>query len=360
MTEMDSQELEQNILQRLASVDLTSGAISEPVANRALEKYLDVLGLSARPITWAKDGKHAHRLVARSDLAAIDPETPGKFDRAFHWSAQKEEVIWTEARDAAKVAGHGAQFDLVKGLLRGHSVVLSVPWRFYEGRFTGDRGRRTSPANSPVWQAANDALDCAVRAGAECALARVVKLSRQKETHVSYQDVWLPFVEAFAAGLWLFWIASTEVIALARPRLHMDAEQLHAVEGPAVSWPEGEEQYFFLNGVHVPSEIVETSARQLEPRLLLKERNVQVRREIVRKIGIERVCEALEAECLDRQGNYELLLLDLQDGRTRPFLKMKNPSIGVYHIEGVAPECRTVAEALAWRNQSDVPPTVLT
>jgi hypothetical protein len=92
----------------------------------------------------------------------------------------------------------------------------------------------------------------------------------------------------------------------------------------------------------------------------LKERNVQVRREIVRKIGIERVCEALEAECLDRQGNYELLLLDLQDGRTRPFLKMKNPSIGVYHIEGVAPECRTVAEALAWRNQSDVPPTVLT
>lgn len=30
------------------------------------------------------------------------------------------------------------------------------------------------------------------------------------------------------------------------------------------------------------------------------------------------------------------------------------------YIEGVAPECRTVAEALAWRNQSDIPPAVLT
>jgi hypothetical protein len=39
---------------------------------------------------------------------------------------------------------------------------------------------------------------------------------------------------------------------------------------------------------------------------------------------------------------------------------MKNPSVGVYHIEGVSPECQTVAEALAWRNQSDVPPSVLT
>jgi hypothetical protein len=94
--------------------------------------------------------------------------------------------------------------------------------------------------------------------------------------------------------------------------------------------------------------------------MLLSELNTEVRREIVRKVGIERVCETLNAECIDRAGNYELLLLDLQDGRRRPFLKMKNPSVGVYHIEGVDPRCRTVAEALAWRNQSDVPPSVIT
>jgi hypothetical protein len=298
----------------------------------------------------------------------MDQDLPDKFGPNFHWSHEAGHIVWTDARDAAKAAGHGAQLELVKGLLRGHSVRLSVPWRFYEGRLTGDRGRRTNPDNSPVWEAATDALDFAARASAECALAMTEKsvlletatLSQQKETHPSYEGVWLPYVDAFEAGLWLFWITSAAVIALPRPQLQLNGEQLHAANGPAVSWPEGEEQYFFLNGVQVPREIVETPASQLDPRLLLQERNTEVRREIVRKVGIERVCQALDAQCLDSQGNYELLLLDLQDGRTRPFLKMRNPSIGVYHIEGVAPECRTVAEALAWRNQSDIPPTVLT
>jgi hypothetical protein len=361
-------EQQRSILRRLSSVDLTSNVINRPVVAEALEKHLAALGLSQRPITWAKDGTHAHNLVARSDPEPMEPNLPDKFGPVFHWSAQRAEEIWTDARDSAKAAGYGAQLDLVKSLIRGHSVRLSVPWRLYEGRLTGDRGHRTDPDNSPVWQAATDALEYAARASAECALAmserlslpETATLSQQKEMHTSYKGVWLPYVDAFEAGLWLFWITSSAVIALPRPQLQLHGEQLHAVNGPAVSWHEGEEQFFFLNGVHVPREIVETPASELDPRLLLKERNTEVRREIVRKIGIERVCEVLEAECLDRQGNYELLLLNLGDWRTRPFLKMRNPSIGVYHIEGVAPECRTVAQALAWRNQSDVPPSVLT
>ena len=150
------------------------------------------------------------------------------------------------------------------------------------------------------------------------------------------------------------------MIALTRPAIKLNGLQLHSDSGPAVYWPDSGQQYYFLNDVHVPKEIVETPGRELDPRLMLREQNAQVRREIVRKIGIERICRELAATCLDRQGDYELLLLDLQDGRMRPYLKMKNPSVGVYHIEGVAPECRTVAEALAWRNQSDLPPTVLT
>ncbi len=45
-----------------------------------------------------------------------------------------------------------------------------------------------------------------------------------------------------------------------------------------------------------------------------------------------------------------MLVLDLGDGRTRPYLKMLNPSIGVWHVEGVAPAVRTVQEALNFRN----------
>jgi len=187
-----------------------------------------------------------------------------------------------------------------------------------------------------------------------------MRAGSDRQLHAGFETSLLPFVAAYEAGLWLFWITDCEVIALSRPSLQLQAKQLHCEDGPAVHWPAGEDNYFYLNAVHVPRELVETPARELDPRTLLRERNAQVRREIVRKVGIERVCDALEARCLDSAGDYELLLLDLQDGRTRPFLKMKNPSVGVYHIEGVAPECQTVAEALAWRNQSDVPPSVLT
>jgi len=62
---------------------------------------------------------------------------------------------------------------------------------------------------------------------------------------------------------------------------------------------------------------------------------------------------------IDRKGDYELLLLDLGDGRRRPYLKMRNPSLGVYHIEGVHPDCSTVVEALRWRNGSDLEPELI-
>jgi hypothetical protein len=173
-------------------------------------------------------------------------------------------------------------------------------------------------------------------------------------------EAFLGMLDAFDAGLWLYWLTPDEVIAVPRPVLRIEGRMLHCPDGPAISWPEGE-RYYFLHGVEVVREIVETPASRLDPRLILLERNAQVRREIVRKVGVERVCEALHARSVDRQGDYELLMLDLLDGRMRPYLKMRNASVpGVYHVEGVAPECRTVAEALAWRNQTDLPPSVLT
>jgi hypothetical protein len=347
----------QGILRRLSEVTFSSGSIDAAEVERALQKHLRLLRLSPRPVTWARDGMQAYALVARADLATAQEEIRVSLDRIFERSLHRDQNTWIASHAAARSAGHGDQLEIIKTLMRGQPVRFSIPWRLYEGVLTGDRGTRTNPESSPTWQAAIDVLDYASRAAAERALARNMSWST---VHKSFEHVWLPFVDAYEAGLWLFWITRTEIIALSRPRLRRRFEELHSDDGPAVSWPEGQEQYFFLNGVHVPRELVESPANEIDPRLLLHERNTEVRREIVRKVGIERICEGLNAECVDRAGNYELLLLDLQDGRMRPFLKMKNPSVEVYHIEGVAPECRTVAEALAWRNQSDVPPSVLT
>jgi hypothetical protein len=134
---------------------------------------------------------------------------------------------------------------------------------------------------------------------------------------------------------------------------------LHCINGPAQRWRDGFE-FYYLNGVKVSKEIVMTPAEKLDSTLILKEINTEVRREIVRKIGIERVCDKLNAKCIDKNGNYELLMLDLGDKRTRPYLKMLNPSIGIYHIEGVHPDCDTVEKALNWRNQTEESPILLT
>jgi hypothetical protein len=353
MPEMNLRQLGVDILRRLAAVDIASCVVDEAVVAGVLEKYLTGLGFAPRPVRWAKDAQHAQDLCAQSDLTSIKEARELALARILGAAADRVDGLTWHARTEAQDAGHNRHLENAKDLIRGFDVLFSIPWCLYRERLTGDRGLRISPQGVPPWNAVEDALDYAARAYGECAWAG--------EGHKQQRlDFWLPFVDAYEAGLWYFWITPSEVIALSRPILRLDEGRFHAADGPGISWPGSEQQFFFLNGVRVARELVETPARDLDARLILRERNVEVRREIVRKIGIERICWDLGAQSIDSQGDYELLLLDLRDGRTRPFLKMKNPSVGVYHIEGVAPECRTVAEALAWRNQSDVPPSVLT
>ena len=125
----------------------------------------------------------------------------------------------------------------------------------------------------------------------------------------------------------------------------------HNANGAAVEFSDGWGVYY-LNGVRVPEIIAVTPADELSADFLITTPNAQIRAEIIKKIGMARVLKDLNAECLDASddGIYELLMLDLKDGRIRPFLKMLNPSTFEYHIEGVEPGCRTVPEALNWRN----------
>lgn len=139
-----------------------------------------------------------------------------------------------------------------------------------------------------------------------------------------------------------------------RPReIHMTKENvLHRDGGPAIYYSD-DFQVWALNGVRVPKTVAETKGEDMSREWLethfLKEENAEVRREIVRKIGAALLCTRLGAEVVDRQGEYEVLLLNVR-GQKRPYLKMKNPSIGTIHIEGIAPGIRTVDEALKFRN----------
>jgi len=340
MDNTDLLEKHREIMRRLTDVSLTDVKIDESVVAGAIEKFLTALNRPVVPIRWARDCREAAALVVRAEqITAVDDVkvNPGTFRE---WFIRKQEN-WLSACDKAQAAAQNA-------VLRSVEETLIA---------SGDSSHRG------VWNFCGNALIFAARAAAECFWAREYYETEQRFRQYDINDFepdWFPFVDAYESGLWLFWLTGSEVIALSRPIVQLKGQQLHSEVGPAVRWPEGEEEYFVLNGVPVPKEVVDTPAQDLDPGLLLTERNAKVRREIVRKIGLDRVCHGLDARCVDRQGDYELLMLDLQDGLTHPFLKMKDPSQAITHVEGVPPECTTVRSALEWRNQIDVPPYVLT
>jgi len=174
------------------------------------------------------------------------------------------------------------------------------------------------------------------------------------------------------SGLWLVaksagWFLPYEKICWVSERHNrreLKEGKIHCEGAPAIQYPDGF-SVWGLNGVRVTKEIAETPFDKLDVKLILQEKNAEVRREIVRKIGIERVCKELNAKTIekgkDHAGNpCELLLLDLQDGRKRPYIKLENPSISCYHIEGLPPEVSSLEMAFNFRNGTNKKPLKLT
>jgi hypothetical protein len=140
--------------------------------------------------------------------------------------------------------------------------------------------------------------------------------------------------------------------------------QTHNEYGVAINYSD-ELKIYALNGVVVPKYLVETNWNKLDCQMLIKEKNAEIRREFVRKAGIEKVCKDLGAKVIEKGFDHkgqpcELLTLNLNDGRERPYIKLLNPSIGTFHIEGVPPDCKTLEQAFNFRNGTKEKPIVLT
>lgn len=143
------------------------------------------------------------------------------------------------------------------------------------------------------------------------------------------------------------------VVSQKPTEIHIKNGILNNENGPSIKYADNFEVYS-LNGIRVPKEIVLTPWNELDANLILKEQNAEIRREIVRKIGIEKVCKDLKAKIIDKKYGYELLNLKLSKNDYRPYLKMLNPSIGIYHIEGVPIKCKTVEDALISRKPKEM------
>lgn len=163
-----------------------------------------------------------------------------------------------------------------------------------------------------------------------------------------YPGLWSTFIEIQKIGF-LYPCVDFIVVGSKPLELYRNERGLHKDGGPALSWNDGTKAYF-LNGVRVPKWLAEIPAMQIDCARFSKIANVEVRREFVRKVGIERLVTKLGARTIDKQGDYEVIMVDL-GGRIGewPYLKMLNPSVGVWHLECIDSRCTTVQEAINFR-----------
>lgn len=134
--------------------------------------------------------------------------------------------------------------------------------------------------------------------------------------------------------------------------------QPHAEFGPSHRWRDGF-SIWHLNGVRVEQWMAESHPDDLDARRVLQIKNVDQRREVIRRMGSERLVAQLEAKVLDVEtrevgGRYELLAIDMNHGEPWRFLKMNNQSIGAVHVEAVPRQCETVRHAINWRASQDI------
>jgi hypothetical protein len=127
----------------------------------------------------------------------------------------------------------------------------------------------------------------------------------------------------------------------------------HAEFGPSHRWRDGF-SIWHLNGVRVEQWMAEQRPDEMDARRVLQIKNVDQRREVIRRMGMERIIAQLELAVLDTErreigGEYRLLAVDMNHGKPWRFLQMVNQSNGAVHIEAAPRKCQTVRQALNWR-----------
>lgn len=176
---------------------------------------------------------------------------------------------------------------------------------------------------------------------------------------VDFSDIpeWAKWKKVLDIGLFGSILFDDTAIAIIRPKeVHTRGDgSLHNEKGPAVLWSDGTCAYF-LNGVSVPRWLVDTDSGRIDPKLALTEKNVDVQREIIRKVGAERMLKAADAKTLDvfvdshtGCGNEYKLMEMVVGSIRRKYLFFEHASIPNTHFaQPVHPSLKSALRARAW------------
>jgi len=258
-TPVDIGDEARGIVARLGAVDRLRPRVDRAAVEAAIMAHLRALDLPEMPVRWMEDAERGYAAVLEKAESAA-------------WSA-----AWSAARSAARSAAWSA----------ARSAARSAAWSAAESAaWSAARSAARSAAESAAWSAARSAAWSAARSAAWSAAWSAARSAADRRVLDKIRGVWLPMADAYAAGLWLFWVCNDEVIAVPRPAIHVEGERLHRLDGPAVEWPNGT-KYYFWRGLQVTEDII-LRPDAITPTRIDGEHNAELRRVLLERYGVDR------------------------------------------------------------------------
>src|SRR5436309_1805863 len=147
-----------------------------------------------------------------------------------------------------------------------------------------------------------------------------------------------------------FWLFRGAAVLTARPdRLDLDQnDRLHSDDGMALRYPDGWGLYA-SRGVRVTEQVI-LRPETLTSKQILNERNVEIRRLMIERLGLKQFLSQARAKYLDADqgGTRRLYRITLPGDEPIVAVRVRCPSTGQIYFLRVPPHLRSCRAAVAW------------
>jgi hypothetical protein len=223
----------------LSVAEMQSPRVDKPAVEVAMWRYLEARGEPSKRLRWFADGRTARAYIR--DHEAVEPAPA-------YWP----DISIARALDLAWFAG-AMRPPIAIDKNRRTATRDWENWIYVVGNLDAALARDPALKVPVRLQPVDDGFPAPPDAGKridDAWFKAIVGDIPPPLRAVHPERLWLPLIEAFAAGLYFFWNGPDEIVCIPRPALWLSENRLHREDGPAVLWPSGERS-FFIHGAEV-------------------------------------------------------------------------------------------------------------
>jgi hypothetical protein len=343
-------EMAQPLVDELvAEAAANRGRAASPMSGGAWDAAIKLATSECAPCdlpiaAWEVDRRKATETTPGIWELARIATTPGEVACALGSARLAQQAAVTQAsRDRELAAVQSAVRDAAAGALpyRAWALDQGINW-IAEEHLSGNWSITPAFAQYNMETAAFGALD------GFCALGCLATFDHPAMRR--WAEIWAPLIDAFVAGLGLYWIAPSKIICVPVPAIHVDETgRLHRDDGPAVEWPG--EKWYYSRGTVIPARFVE-KRDEITVGEIKKQYNAELRRILCELYGWERFLRDAGAEKVHRDGFGTLWRVNDGGRETAMYVEVENATAENGRRRRfflrVPPTMRTAHEAVAW------------